>query len=405
MPSWCRSFADDTRGNIAAIFGLTLLPVATMVGAGVDYSRVVTDRGKLQAATDRAALAALSLNANSDQQRIDIAVRSLEASGFPGGSATMDENTIRVSATKSVKTAFMGVIGRDTIDVTARSAAAMAEGTGSYPACVLALDPTATSAIAFTGNASFTGINCGVQANSTANPALSVAGSSTVRAASICAVGTATQGKADAASPQVKSGCTAIPDPLASLPRPNGTGSCSPDPDLKPNKTAALPAGIYCGGLDVKGTVSLVDGGVYVIRDGPLRVNSNAEMTGKNVFFYLTGSGAELRINGGATLNLSAPTSGDYKGVLIYQDPSSTNVADNDLNGNATSVLSGIVYAPRYKLTISGNTTLSSNGEALALVASRIEFTGSAVVKTDVQPLVLAGAPLGRSRTMPVLTQ
>lgn len=400
-----RSFTRDAHGNVAVIFALTLLPVVVLTGSGIDYVRAVREQSRLQAATDRAALTAITSDATGDQQRIDLALQSLAAAGYPDASASVAGGGVRVAGTKAVKTAFMGIIGRETIDASATSAAAMSAGATGAAACVLALDPTGTSAITFTGNASFEGVSCGVHANSTASPALTVSGSATVKAASVCAVGVATQTKADAVTPQARSGCPAVVDPLASLPRPNGTGSCSPDPDLRPNKAVTLPPGIFCGGLDVKGTVTLVDGGVYVVRDGALRINSNAEVTGKNVLIYLTGNGAELRINGGAKLTLSAPATGTYKGVLIYQDASSTNVADNDLNGNAESVLSGIVYTPRYKLTISGNTSLGKAGTALSLIASRIEFTGSSVVTTDAGPLISSGAPLARLATVPVLTQ
>lgn len=400
-----RKFAQDERGNAATLFALALLPVAALTGFGTDYTRAVREQVHLQAATDRAALAALTATGLTDQQRVEAAQQALAASGYPGAHVTAQNGTVRIAATKAVSAFFMGITGRHTIDVSARASAAMTPAAGGASACVLALDATATNAINFTGNATFTGVGCGVHANSSANPALAVTGSATVEAAAICAVGTATQSRAEGASPRVRSGCPTIADPLAALPRPDGTGSCRPNPDLKPNKTVTLAAGVYCGGLDVQGTVRLVDGGIYVVRDGALRINSKAEVTGRNVLIYLTGNGAELRINGGARLELSAPTTGSLKGVLIYQDPAATNVGSNDLGGNAASVLSGIVYAPRHTLTISGNTSLGQAGTALSLIASRVEFTGSSVVRTDIGSLVSAGAPSARLATVPALTQ
>lgn len=50
-------FGDDASGNVAMMFGLTILPVMLMVGASVDYGRAVTTRSQLQNATDAAALA------------------------------------------------------------------------------------------------------------------------------------------------------------------------------------------------------------------------------------------------------------------------------------------------------------------------------------------------------------
>lgn len=48
---------DDTSGNVAMMFGLTLAPVILMVGASIDYGRAATTRSQLQNATDGAALA------------------------------------------------------------------------------------------------------------------------------------------------------------------------------------------------------------------------------------------------------------------------------------------------------------------------------------------------------------
>jgi Flp pilus assembly protein TadG len=52
-----RRFAADTRGNVALLFGLLVVPLALGAGIGVDYSRAANMRASLQSTVDSAALA------------------------------------------------------------------------------------------------------------------------------------------------------------------------------------------------------------------------------------------------------------------------------------------------------------------------------------------------------------
>lgn len=56
MPLRLARFRTDERGNLAIMFGLSLLPVMGLTGAAIDYSQATTLRTRLQAATDATAL-------------------------------------------------------------------------------------------------------------------------------------------------------------------------------------------------------------------------------------------------------------------------------------------------------------------------------------------------------------
>ncbi|WP_132255505.1 pilus assembly protein [Methylobacterium segetis] len=56
MPLWHARLRTDQRGNVAIMFGLSLLPVLAMTGAAIDYSQASLVRARLQAATDATAL-------------------------------------------------------------------------------------------------------------------------------------------------------------------------------------------------------------------------------------------------------------------------------------------------------------------------------------------------------------
>ena len=51
-----RGLAHDRRGSIAIIFGLTLIPMATLAGVAVDYANVSRLNARLKAAADAAVL-------------------------------------------------------------------------------------------------------------------------------------------------------------------------------------------------------------------------------------------------------------------------------------------------------------------------------------------------------------
>ncbi|MGE5388951.1 MAG: TadE/TadG family type IV pilus assembly protein [Hyphomicrobiales bacterium] len=54
-----RGLAHDRRGSIAIIFGLTLIPMATLAGVAVDYANVSRLNARLKAAADAAVLSAV----------------------------------------------------------------------------------------------------------------------------------------------------------------------------------------------------------------------------------------------------------------------------------------------------------------------------------------------------------
>src|SRR3546814_7963663 len=82
-------------------------------------------------------------------------------------------------------------------------------------------------------------------------------------------------------------------------------------------------------------------------------------MTGTN------GDAGDIKINGGAEINLTAPTSGDYKGVVLYRDRRA-DVIDVKFNGGAGFDFTGAIYMPTTNLEMLGN--FEFNSQCLQLV-------------------------------------
>jgi len=175
-------------------------------------------------------------------------------------------------------------------------------------------------------------------------------------------------------------------DPFESLPEPVLPTPCSPKLSVNPTETRNVvpdSTGVGCfRGMDLKGTVHF-DPGVYYIDGGEFSAGSQAVISGSGVTFILTsnnatsnpGSIATIDMNGGASVNLTAPTSGTYSGVLFYQDRRALDTNDNKINGNSGSKLEGAIYMPGQSLTFNG--TSGMNTECLQLVSRRVGFSGN----------------------------
>ena len=138
-------------------------------------------------------------------------------------------------------------------------------------------------------------------------------------------------------------------------------------------------------GMDIKGTVTF-DPGVYYIDGGSFNLGSQANVSGSGVTFILTSSNAAtngasvatINMNGGAQVNLTAPSSGTYSGVLFYQDRRASAGVTNSVTGNSSSVLQGAIYTASQNMNFTGNTGMNSN--CLQLVARDITFIGNSTI-------------------------
>src|SRR5205823_519082 len=79
--------------------------------------------------------------------------------------------------------------------------------------------------------------------------------------------------------------------------------------------------------------------------------------------------------NAQATNNITAPTSGTYNGIAVYQDRRAVGGNIDRINGGSGNVLSGVVYFPKDTLWLNGT------GNAVSLcsmfVANNLKFNGT----------------------------
>jgi len=89
--------------------------------------------------------------------------------------------------------------------------------------------------------------------------------------------------------------------------------------------------------------------------------------------FYFT-NGATFNCAGNDTIQLSAPSSGQYAGILFYQDPNDT--LGPTIGGNVGSFFDGALYFPKSQVTFFGNTSFS----VAMVVAGSVALNGNPTV-------------------------
>jgi hypothetical protein len=186
-------------------------------------------------------------------------------------------------------------------------------------------------------------------------------------------------------TPTPITGITPVEDPFATVPPPTFNG-CDYT-NLQTKGTMTLDPGVYCGGLKISaGSTINFNPGIYVLNGGGLMVSSsNATLTGSQVMFYNTSTGGytfgTIVITGGATINFSAPRSGTYKGILIFQDRAITGSANNAIGGGANETYTGSIYMPTGNLNFVGGST--TQALTTALIAKSISISGDAYLARD----------------------
>jgi hypothetical protein len=284
---------------------------------------------------------------------------------------------VEVIVSQSQPTFFMQLFGRSAMTVTGR---AVATNLGKSAGCVYTLGATGTD-IAWNGSGTTNVSTCSILDNSSDPKALTFNGSGRLTAQSIGIVGGFKKTGSGTLTPNPPTlGIVPVSNPLAFLTPPANPGSCHGSPGhpfpVNGSSSQTLQPGCYDGlNISGSGTVTLAAGIYYI--DGPFSINGSPTVSGTNITIYLPNSnGASFAANGSGTLNLSAPTSGAYNGILFYQNPNNADAMS--INGSGTLNLQGIIYAPGSDLTLNG-----SGGSQFytALVTNSLTFNGSGTLQ------------------------
>ena len=351
---------------MAVIAALTALPLVMAVGIAVDYSRAASAKADLQEAMDAAVLAGAR---DASTSWTTIASTTLTASlrskdlTLASTSFTTDTSGNYVgTASGSVKTTFAGLVAVQTLPVSATATAAVKAA--SEKVCILLLNTTASQALTLNSGATINAPNCQVHVKSTANPAAVFNAGTTLSTKKTCIAG-ANIIDNGGTHPNVVKSCTTVADPFAgTLPTPASSTCNYSNVNVNGGTYTAQP-GVYCGWINLNSSVTVnFQPGVYVIKGGGVNVNGGT-WNGTGVTFYFPDS-SYIQYNGTVKLNLSAPTSGNYANLLMYE---AGGLPKSSFSMNATNgaTMTGLIYLPSRGLTLNSGASVASNNLTMVL--------------------------------------
>ncbi|MEZ5932753.1 MAG: pilus assembly protein TadG-related protein [Alphaproteobacteria bacterium] len=399
---------------------LAAMVILAVSGAAiaVDLARAHALRQQLQLTADAAALAA-AVNLPDVEAARNAAYRYAQRN-MPGyldvitaddiAFGQWDSEARRVSASEAapsavrvtpsltaekgnaIATLFAGVLGHGLLDVSASAVAGKRS-----PMCILALEPDKSAALALDVLAEIEAPNCTVQVNSRHQIAFRMLATSRFQAEGLCVTGGAQTSLLGSVTPEPTTGCPPQPDPLADLEAPEIEDCDFTDTDLDGHHGTLQP-GVYCGGLVVGGSSDVqLAAGLYVIKDGPLKISDSSKITGDGVTFFLTGKKAVIDFEDESELSLTAPAEGALAGILVFQDRDFGG--EHVWDSKAPTSLFGTIYLPEGSLISESSNAITPVNSCNVLITKSLRFKFQSAVSIDLSQEhcrdYLPGAVLG----------
>jgi hypothetical protein len=414
MFGFMRKLFKDPRGNALVIAGAALPLVIGSAGLATDTIQWTLWKRQLQRAADSAALAGVygklasqtvSTGACSASTPIsrDMTVGTVSArlgttptctvqSPPTSGSwtaATYKAVKVTMSAQRSLS--FSGIFMSAAPTITATATAAVVQS-GKY--CAKALDPNSETGIGFSGSATVN-LGCGMITNAKGANAVDGSGSSSITASPMAAVGQIANSSNFTSGTVLQPFSSPTTDPYASVNPPTVPSGCNQSA-LHGNANSITVTGASASSpttvcykditLSSGQTASFTDA-IVILNGGDLTANAGSTLTCLRCTFVLTtdatnitsNSIGKVTFNGGATINLTAPTTGTYSGLVIYKDRRALNCNNcNKIDGNSSSYLEGGIYIPTQEVQFSGNSGMNTN--CVQMVAWQLTFTGNTTI-------------------------
>jgi hypothetical protein len=297
---------------------------------------------------------------------VTVTVNNPPTSG-PHVSGTLNaDKYVEVLVTAVQPTYFMKVLGINSQTITARAVATNVSGVTSGGGCLYTLGPpsAAIEGVDVIGSAIVNATTCGIEDNGNFDGSgckLQVnAGTFGVSGTANACGGTTTCSAQ--AGPCPATGMPAATDPMSYLTPPCNpcTGGLSPG---NINNAQTLNPGTYTT-INIQGNGDVTfNPGTYILTGNGVSCSGTPKIRGTGVTFYFTGS-ATWNCNGNTDVQLTAPSSGTYAGILMYQNPADT--VGPAIGGDNGSFFQGVLYFPKSQVTFYGNNTSYAVGIVVA---------------------------------------
>jgi hypothetical protein len=391
--SLLRRFRHDQSGTYMIVAGLAMPVLVGTAGLGTEAGWWLYTHKNMQSAADSAAVSAATAGSNLNTEADTVTALYGFTNGTKNvtvtvnqppstGNYTSSPQAVEVLISQPQPRLLSALFGTDPILIKARAVALGNAGTG----CVLALDPTASSAVKVSGSNQLNLIKCNLYSDSNANPSLDVSGSATVSANQVGVVGNISGASNITATNGIRTGMRPIADPYANVSPPPEPSCSNAKITVNSNgKNTSLPPGCYSGSITVNAGATLnLDPGIYYLDGANLSVAGNATITGTGVTLVFTGSGSSwgtASIGSNAIVNLTAPTSGPTQGIVMYGDRKMPVGTAFNLTGGGTQNFGGAIYLPKANLSFSGGDGTTTS--CTKIIADTIALTGTSNLQVN----------------------
>ncbi len=421
-------------GQALILFAIVFALLAGILGLTLDGGRLYFEKRRAQNAADAGSVAAVQeLRRGNDDYDADVrpaALNDAALHGFTeadsviavnrppaGGPSAGNNSFVEVIVERQVATSFMRIFGPQFSTVRARAVSGLRY---SANPCVLALDPSASSALRLNGGPTLEA-NCDVVSNSTSATALNNVGGGSLTGAAIGVSGGYSGG--GSYSPTPLTGVLPSLDPLAALDPPTCSSSgtisaASSSSAFGANAGAVFAAqngnggngnggggggltvyspGSYSSEIKISNGVHQFQAGIYCLAGG--MTITGGTVTGSGVSFYNQNpTGKEfIDIGGDADIDFSAPLSGEMKGVLFFNDRNAPDRSPGNkiARGNGDQRFQGALYFPSQHLDWAGN-RLSDVSWSM-VIAKTLNISGTSDVQVVNAPTETEGPPVYRA--------
>lgn len=372
----------DRSGQAIVLFAVVLPVLVAFAAMAIDIGLLRYQKEQMQSAAEAAVMAAVMQISNCSgtpdcSAMTTASLNALTANGYTNvtlntqcgsttgsgvvltlnngpcalGSTANDPNYGNANYVEAVvyenePTYFARIIGIDSVKVAARAEATL--GNSQYCMYFSTKNTSSSGSTAVLLNGASITASCGLMDDSGSSTALDANGATLTTTMTNVHGGAQINGSTT--TPPPTTNVPPISDPLSYL-QPPSAGSCTTQSSVVSSSSpVTLSPGTFCSGLIINGNTNVTfSPGNYYFK-GSLIINGGDTVSGNGVLFYF--SSGSLTMNGGSHADFIAPTTGEYAGILFYQNPSDSSGII--LNGDTTSVYQGTVYATGAKLTING---------------------------------------------------
>lgn len=402
---------NGERGQSLILFAFMIMAMVGLAALTIDVGMAYHDKANSRKAADAAALAAarvLFTNGGADAA-IDEALEVAAANGYVDGENDVDVSVhippvsgpfagrsqhVQVEIDSSRDTKFASVLGVTAFDVKARSVAAGVSSGGAYG--IIALNPHACKAFDLNGTIDIYIRAAGIFVNSDCPTDAFWANGNVEVDTLVNSVVGGWSGTGNISINPTPTSAAPITDPLAGLMPPTpptnvqacpnswsgtitlqpGRYECTIDPS-GPRSVIFAPGNYHItGGVVANGGGNITFGaGEYTLGGVGIQVTGSGRITVNEAVLYI--ESGEVELTGNGVTRLTAPTTGPYKDISIFQ--ARNNTTQVDLKGTSLTSGTGVIYAPAAHVQLVG----TSDSNNMQIVCDTFGMSGNAGLTLD----------------------